>query len=263
MTPRLARIRLYPVKSLDGVEVTRARVQPSGSLEHDRRWALFDAGGAPVNGKRHAVLHRLRAQFTLDEGRVHLAFEGESASFGLLEAPGPLERWLSDRLGLVVRLGRDDETGFPDDLRAPGPTVVSSASLEEVARWFPGLDLASARDRFRANLEIEGVPPFWEDRLFGPEGTTVPFRIGGATLAGTNPCARCAVPSRDPATGQPTPEFQRRFAAERRRTLPAWADPSRFDHSYRLAVNTRPIAAGEIRVGDPLALLAHDAARPG
>ncbi len=41
--PRLARIVIYPVKSLDGVALEQARQLPSGALEHDRQWAIFDA----------------------------------------------------------------------------------------------------------------------------------------------------------------------------------------------------------------------------
>jgi uncharacterized protein YcbX len=39
-SPTLDRITLYPVKSLDGVDVEEACVLPSGGLEFDRRWRL-------------------------------------------------------------------------------------------------------------------------------------------------------------------------------------------------------------------------------
>ncbi|NDC55027.1 MAG: molybdenum cofactor biosysynthesis protein, partial [Planctomycetia bacterium] len=50
--PTLDRITLYPVKSLDGIDVETARVLPSGALEHDRRWRLVDLDGRVVNAKR-------------------------------------------------------------------------------------------------------------------------------------------------------------------------------------------------------------------
>ncbi|MFM7034641.1 MAG: MOSC N-terminal beta barrel domain-containing protein [Planctomycetia bacterium] len=40
--PTLDRITIYPVKSLDGVDVEECRVLPSGALENDRRWRLVD-----------------------------------------------------------------------------------------------------------------------------------------------------------------------------------------------------------------------------
>jgi hypothetical protein len=51
--------------------------------------------------------------------------------------------------------------------------------------------------------------------------------------------------------------FQKRFSDLRRETLPPWAPAARFDHFYRLAVNTRvaPTEHGKLlRVGDPLQL---------
>ena len=96
------------------------------------------------------------------------------------------------------------------------------------------------RRRFRANLEIEGVPAFWEDRLYGSAGEAAALRIGDVTIEGVNPCARCTVPERNPETGEIADSaFAKIFADRRRETLPSWADKSRFDHYYRLSVNTR------------------------
>jgi hypothetical protein len=47
------------------------------------------------------------------------------------------------------------------------------------------------------------------------------------------------------------------FEARRYETLPYWATRSRFDHFYRLAVNTRPLpgATGTIHVGDDVQIV--------
>ena len=114
------------------------------------------------------------------------------------------------------------------------------------------------RRRFRANLEIGDVPPFWEDRLCADEGFVVRFIVGAVMLEGMMPWPRCAVPSRDPQTGEEDPGFQRHFAQRREATMPAWAPLARFDHFYRLSVNTRvPRAeAGKaLRVGDDVRIL--------
>jgi uncharacterized protein YcbX len=95
------------------------------------------------------------------------------------------------------------------------------------------------RIRFRANLEIGGSEPFWEDRLYGEPDTIVAFRIGRVILHGTNPCQRCVVPTRVTATGEVQSEFSQIFRARRQDTLPDWAAVSRFNHYYRLAVNTQ------------------------
>jgi hypothetical protein len=173
----------------------------------------------------------------------------------VLAEPGPISRWLSDYLETSVALNRETEKGFPDDREAYGPTILSEPTLRTVASWYPGMTLESARRRFRANLELEGVdaPPFWEDRLYRAAGELLPFHIGAVRFLGHNPCQRCVVPTRDPDTGQPTPGFQKDFMERRSQTLPDWANRSRFNHFYRLAINTSVPAseAGKLlRSGD-------------
>jgi hypothetical protein len=256
----LARISVYPVKGLDPIELDACAIATGGALAGDRRFALVDGEGRPVSGKRCPTIHRVRARHALAEGEIELEAPGAPlARFRLAGDQAEIEAWLGRALALPVRLVRDDARGFPDDTAAWGPTVISTASLAEVAGWFPGLAVDGARRRFRANLEIDGVPAFWEDRLFGPAGATVPFRIGDVLALGTNPCARCVVPTRDPDTGDVLSGFQKAFVARRRATLPGWADAGRFDHFYRLAVNTRidPAEAGKrLSRGDELQLLA-------
>ena len=58
-------------------------------------------------------------------------------------------------------------------------------------------------------------------------------------MEGTNPCQRCVVPTRDSLTGAASSGFATEFARRRAATLPPWADRRRFDHFYRLTVNTR------------------------
>lgn len=248
----LSRIRIYPIKSFDPVDVGEATVLPSGALEHDRQFALYDDQGIWVNGKRTPKIHSLRTQFDLAARRITLRAGEVAASFHLDENRVGLEHWLGDYFGMAIHLRENAEAGFPDDTEAPGPTVIGESTLQEVADWFPGLSVDDVRLRFRANLEIEGEEPFWEDRLYGDEGSLVRFRIGSVEFAGTNPCARCIVPTRSPTDGQRYPEFGRIFEERRYETLPYWATRSRFDHFYRLAVNTRLPSAGGgvIRVGD-------------
>jgi uncharacterized protein YcbX len=263
MTARLARILIYPIKSLDPVEVQEAEVLPSGALRHDRSYALVDAEGNSINGKRAPLVHRVRATFDLHGGRAELRRGNDAHSFRLREGREHLEACLSGWLDQPVRLVENLDNGFPDDLESPGPTVVSTPTLKAVSQWFDGLTDDEVRRRFRANLEIDGgpelLPPFWEDRLVAPAGSLVRFRVGDLTLAGTNPCQRCVVPTRDTATGDPWPQFARTFAQYREASLPPWAQRSRFDHFYRLSVNTRLVGSGgTVRLGDVVEILDGD-----
>jgi uncharacterized protein YcbX len=253
--PRLARIRIYPVKSLDPEELESATLLASGGLEGDRQFALADEFGALMNAKRMARMQRLRSSCRPAERRLRLQFDDRDESFDIDADQSRLERWVSEVLEQPLRWVENPHGGFPDDTEFPGPTFVSTATLETIADWF-GLPVDEVRLRFRANLEIGDVEPFWEDRLYAGVGEHVTFRVGGAVFFGTNPCQRCPVPARSPFTGEADAGFQKRFADLRRESLPAWADRSRFDHYYRLAVNTRyGGGAREIHVGDPVEIL--------
>lgn len=158
-----------------------------------------------------------------------------------------------------MHLRHDDRRGFPDDPTYFGPTIACTETLAEVTTWFPGLDLDSVRRRFRANLEVGGALPFWEDRLVAVGERLTAFSIGDVRLEGMEPWPRCAVPTRDPRTGTADPTFQKVFAERRCATLPAWAPRSRFDHFYRLCTGTRVPSseAGKVlRVGDAVRLAA-------
>jgi uncharacterized protein YcbX len=243
MTAKLDRITIYPIKSLDGVDVECARVLSSGALEHDRQFAIVDAAGKFVNGKRTAAIHSIRAEYDLAALTVRL---GGAAEFSLREQQSEIAAWLSDALGPACQLVENTIVGFPDDVDAPGPTLISTSTLAAVASWFPGFTLDETRRRFRANLELSAEAPFWEDRLVGDAGDEPAFRIGEAQFHGVNPCQRCVVPTRDTITGASTTGFQKAFATERERHLPACAPRGRFNHFYRLAVNTR-LAPGQSR----------------
>jgi uncharacterized protein YcbX len=272
----VARITIYPVKSLDGLEVEAATVLESGGLEHDRRWRLVDPDGRVVNAKRVPGLAAIRAAVDPCAGTVHLAIDPgalaagaaaglgrpEPATFPLVPGPhGPCD-WFAAALGLPVLLQERADGGFPDDRDAAGPTVVATATLVAVAGWF-GLDLEECRRRFRANLEIDGWEAFAEDELASPiwpglEGTAAwsdpsppatafpewpppeprEFEVDGVVLRATGVCRRCPVPTRHSRTGLETPRFRDIFESRRRQTLRAGVDVGHWNGLYRLTINT-------------------------
>ncbi|MGB7282958.1 MAG: MOSC N-terminal beta barrel domain-containing protein [Candidatus Acidiferrum sp.] len=260
--PRLANIRLHPIKALDPVSVSEARIGPNGGLELDRVWALYSADGRWVNGKRTPAMHLIRAAYAPDIRSVTLTVPGDRRDIPAMTFAFPSDtegaaEWFSMYFEQMIQV-RYTREGFPDDGLASGPTIVSTASLEAVCGWFPGMALDEARRRFRTTLEIEGVPAFWEDQLFGEtETSVVRFKIGEVAFEGSNPCARCPVPARDSRTGVTLDGFQKRFVELRRAQLPVWAPAARFDHFYRLTTNTRVPNAEQgklLRVGDALTI---------
>ncbi len=233
------------------MSVQSATLTSGGTFAHDREYALFDSDGNIVNAKRTAKIHLIRAKFDEALKSVTLSFQNEEARFELGDSK--MEEWFSDYFGFPITIRRNGETGFPDDLNASGPTLVSEATLREVATWFENISIEEMRQRFRANLELSECEPFWEDRLCDEPPRTVPFQIGEVQIEGVNPCSRCVVPTRNPITAEAMPKFQKHFAEQRQATLPTWAMPEAFAHFYKLSVNTRIAkhqAGKSIHIGD-------------
>lgn len=252
---RIARLRVYPVKGLDGIDRESGRIDEWGTLDLDRRYVLLDEAGDPINGKRTATIHSIDASFDPEDHRLTVETPAE----------GPETVTLADAAGRE-RAGEYFEAVFDRPVRVEpaeppavdrpgmGPAVISTATLETIADWFD-LGVENVRRRLRANVEIAGVPAFWEDRFVGPDAPS--FTIDGVRLDGVTPCGRCVVPTRDPDTGAPIDDFQERFVERREATFPEWADERAFDHSYTAMILTEIPAAdrsASIAVGDPVAI---------
>jgi len=249
-------IRIYPVKGLDGMTTSESTIRPGGTLSHDREYALVD-GETRVNAKQSDRFHRLETTFDPEGGTLSAETpDGEAVSFDLEAERERAGAWLAEYLGIEgVSLERNSEVGFVDR-PGMGPSVISTATLEAVASWFEGMTVESARRRLRANLEIGGVPAFWEDRFVGEDAPA--FEVGGVRFEGVTPCGRCVVPQRDPDTGDPLPEFQQRFVRKRRETFPEWADRDAFGHFYTLMIISQvrdSDRGGTLSVGDPVSVL--------
>lgn len=278
---RIERLRVYPVKALDGEDVEAARIAAGGTLAGDRVYAMFGPDGRPINGKRTARVHDLTTSFDLDEGTLTLAaadgaarFPGERREFDIRDDREAAEEWLSLFFDVPVTIRRDPENGFVDR-REAGPSVVSTATLEELASWYEEATVDGMRRRLRPNVEVGDVEPFWEDQFVeseggsdggvapadasGRAGTDAPaFEAGDVRLVGVEPCGRCVVPERDPDTGERDPSFRERFVERRRTTMPGWVDSDAFDHYYAamLIADVPDRDRGEmLRVGDDVRIV--------
>lgn len=250
------RLSVYPVKGLDGIDVDRTDILEGGTFRYDREFALFDADGEVLNGKRTEAVHDLTTGFDPKAGLFEVETEaGERRQFDLGDASEPAEEWFSDYFSVELELRRDASLGFVDR-REMGPSVISTATLETVASWFDDVTVEGARRRLRANLEISDVPAFWEDRFVGDDAPA--FAAGGVRFEGVTPCGRCVVPERDPDTGARTAEFRERFVEKRRETFPEWADEGAFDHYYSVMTIARvpePDRERSISVGDDVEIV--------
>jgi uncharacterized protein YcbX len=230
-------IRVYPIKGLDGISLEEATITDGGTLAFDREFALFEDGEI-INAKHSDKFHTLSTTFDPESRNLQLtAPDGSELAFELTEH-AEQERaaeWFSEYFGMDLRLRRNTDLGYVDR-RQMGPSVISTATLETVASWFEDLSVESARRRLRANVEVSGVEPFWEDRFVGTDTPT--FSADGIRFDGVTPCGRCVVPQRDPDTGEPLDRFRQQFIKKRQETFPEFADDGAFDHMYSLMIIT-------------------------
>lgn len=140
-----------------------------------------------------------------DELTLWMRETGETYTFDLTSERDEASEWFSDFVGEPVELRRKEPPSFIDRSKL-GPSVISTGTLEELASWFEDMTVEGARIRLRPNIEIGGVPAFWEDRFLGDDPAG--FEVDGTRFEGAEACARCVVPSWDPDTGEPIEDFQ-------------------------------------------------------
>lgn len=274
----LAHISSYPIKALDAVTPDGIAVTPGGGLADDRAYGMYDDEGH-INGRRTAAVHSLTASFDRDAGTVRLSAPDRPAATFDPESDRPeLEAWLGEHLGMDVTLrggrsgGHTDRAIFGNGSET-GPTLVSAATLSELASWYDGIDPEEMRRRLRPNLVVEGVDAFWEERLLGSladavyadggeggdAGDTPRVRIGDVVFEGVEPIPRCVVPTHDPDTGEVDDGFRETFVQQRAETLPPWTDESTLaGNLYSATVGTHipeDERDGELAVGDRVRLL--------
>lgn len=239
LKPVINKISIYPVKSLDGISLQKAQIGNGGCLLHDREYAIKDSDNRYVNGKKNALVHLLRMNIDIENGVIFFRHETETDwhEFDLQKDKAKIDDYLSSFFNKSVALFKNTTGRFLDIPDKSGMTILSTASLQRVAHWFNDMDLAETRKRFRATLEISGVPAFWEDRLFFEEGTAIAFKIGDVNVLGMSPRARCVVPTRHPQTGEVIHGFQKSFADHRTTNLPPWSTLKNFDHAYHLSTD--------------------------
>lgn len=240
---------VYPIKGLDGMEVNSIKINEAGTFHHDREYAMldpkedsviedrFDSVGKTFNGKEIDHTHEVTSSFDpeTDELTLRMLESGETYTLDLTSERDEASEWFSDFVGEPVELRRKEPPSFIDRPKL-GPSVISTGTLEEIASWFDEMTVEGARIRLRPNIEVGGVPAFWEDRFLGDDPSG--FEINGTRFEGAEACARCVVPSRDPDTGEPINNFQQRFAEYREETLPEWAPREEFEHFFTVMLIT-------------------------
>lgn len=258
--PVIDRITIYPVKSLDGMCLQKAQIGNGGSLVHDREYAIISSNGKFVKGKNNDLVYLLRSEIDFENEFISFRHQADETwnRFHLHNDKAAIDEYLSVFFKMPVTLARNTDGKFLDIPVQSGVTVLSNASLQTVGNWFNNMDIAETRKRFRATIELTGVPSFWEDRLFFNEEAGIEFFIGDVQLLGMSPRARCVVPTRHPETGEAIHGFQKKFANQRNADLPSWSTLDNYNHAYYLSVDCYipPSESGKwISVGDEVKII--------
>ena len=206
-TPVLKEIRIYPIKSLGGISLSEAVVEPKG-FRYDRRWMLVKPDGTFLTQRENTVMALVEVELTDRHLRVYhrhrpddvleiplekttdeslTAYVWNNQAVDSLVVSPEADGWFSRLLGFPSRL-----VYMPDDsLRPVDPKYAQPEDVVSFADGFPylvistdSLDELNRRVeqplemiRFRPNLVVEGVLPHDEDTWYH-------FKIGKLTFFG-------------------------------------------------------------------------------
>ncbi len=275
-TTRVSSLHVFPVKSLRGVGVPVADVDPWG-VRGDRRWMVVTADGTVLTAREHPAMLGVRA--TPDGASLRLTAAGAGdlvvtepvdaepdVVVGLSRldrataAGAEADAWLSDVLGRSVRLVWLDDPrrrsvsvhhgGRPGDalnLADAGPLLVTTeASMAALNGWIA--------DRVLETADPTGSPqppaPLPMER-FRPNlvvgGDLEPFeedrwaglRVGHVELRFAERCDRCSLTTIDLDALVTTKEPIRTLARHRREDGKTW-----------FGVRMVPVRTGRVTVGD-------------
>jgi len=218
----ISEINIYPIKSLKGISLDSAVVEPRG-LQYDRRWMLTTPDGmfftqrefprmatitvAVESGQlkvESETAGEMAIPFEPDRGERKAVTIWRSVCEGLVY-DGAVSEWFSDAIGTECRL-----VYMPDSSRRPinerfdrGGDIVSLADgyplmlLGEasLADLNSRLEQPLPMNRFRPNMVVSGSDAYAEDDWKG-------IRVGEAMFRATKPCERCVITTVDQSSGE-------------------------------------------------------------
>ena len=246
----VVRILVYPVKSLDPIELKEAQITQKGSLKYDRIFYIEDEKGKVVNGKREKRIHKVRCKTDIERERFYVSLNGKEYEFSFNETD-KFSEVLSEFLGYRVFI-KSAEFGLPDDTKAFGPTIIGDKTIEEISKWF-NLPIEETLLRFRPNIVLRTKEPFEEEKLLWKK-----FYVGDVLFRAENISKRCPVPARNPFTGEEIKDFAKIFIQKRKENVPPWLSEEAFKGTfYRVSLNTNVLEGfgKSIKLGNKVKLV--------
>jgi uncharacterized protein YcbX len=222
MIATIAALRVYPVKSCRGLQLSAAVVTERG-LAYDREWMIVDASGRFISQREvpplalivpalSATALELTAPrmpaitIPFDRPGVALPVTVWRDSLPAIDQGDAVAAWISACLGSAARLVRFDprlrrmcnpvyagdteaHTAFAD---AYPLLVLSEASLADLNQR---LESPLPLNRFRPNVVLSGVEAYDEDHIDE-------VAVAGVTMKLVKPCTRCLITTTDQETGE-------------------------------------------------------------
>jgi len=233
---RIESIRVFPVKSCEGIDLNESEITIDGLL-WDRNWMVVDRDGEALTQRELPRMALVKTAFRMGALMLrapgmlplHLSLDSAEAattvqlwgeSLPAFEMGAVAGQWFSDFLGVdqatlgPLRLVRFDPefdrqcdpawtgatsstTQFADGF---GLLVTSEASLNGLNARLQGAGGAAVdQRRFRANLVLSGLDAH-EENLIGR--WTIETDEGPVVIENVKPCGRCSIPDVDPDTGE-------------------------------------------------------------
>lgn len=234
---RLSGIYIYPIKSLGGISLQKAKLEPRG-LQYDRRWLLIDEEGIFITQRKHFSLAMLQVEIKDQTLKVfHKQDPLQTISFRVnehleekievkiwddytvaYEVSPNISQWFSSYLNMKVKL-----VVMPDDeQRLVDPRYANQGEIVSFADAYPCLIIGQSSldqlntklaepvlmDRFRPNFVFTGGEPHLEDNFKS-------FHIGESLFSAVKLCARCVLTTVDQQTGAKGQEPLRTLASYR------------------------------------------------
>ena len=253
MTRSISWLTVAPVKGLALQRRDELQLDERGVAEN-RRFYVVDEDGRRFGLLRYGQLARVAAEYTAEPERLALRFpdgrvvedavelgEGISTDFygrvvtGQVVV-GPFSDALTRFARRPLRLVRADRAGGGVDRGRGGVSLVSDASVDELARR-SGDGGVDAR-RFRMLIGLGGCAPHEEDTWLGAD-----VRVGEARVRVVGVVGRCAITTQDPETG--LRDFDTLRAIKGYRGLSQAGE-------IPFGVFGYVVRPGRIRVGDPV-----------
>lgn len=233
---RLVKIARYPVKSLQGEDVSSAEIELDG-VRGDRSWGIRDeTTGKILTGRRAPQLLFAAAALAPDGAPVITLPTGVTCHGPGAKTDATLSEWLDKPVRLVSSAGAPaakaeyfadatDDASQAIEWTMPAGRfvdalpllVLTTASLRTAAALYPNGDWQVRR--FRPNLVLDIAGDGWVEDTWCGRSTV---RIGAVELQPLEPCIRCTMVTRPQPDLAGDPDIFRTLARNHSGRFGAW-----------------------------------------